>query len=108
MGSDVGDEAGRIRSEAPGTIRSCRGSARFTGSSSRCTSAIIRRRTSTRSYGGDIALIVIATGDVYAGSLPPRALRLVREWVEERRAELEVDCQRAQAHEPLEWISPLS
>jgi hypothetical protein len=37
-------------------------------------------------YGGDVALIVIATGDVYAGSLPPRALRLVREWVEERRA----------------------
>lgn len=59
-------------------------------------------------YGGDMALIVIATGDVYAGSLPPRALRLVREWVEERRAELEVDWQRAQAHEPLEWISPLS
>jgi hypothetical protein len=55
-----------------------------------------------------MALIVIATGDVYAGSLPPRALRLVREWVEERRAELELDWQRAHAHEPLEWISPLS
>lgn len=32
-------------------------------------------------YNGEVALIVIATGDVYAGSLPPRALRLVREWV---------------------------
>jgi Protein of unknown function (DUF2442)/Domain of unknown function (DUF4160) len=53
-------------------------------------------------YGGDVALIVIASGDVYAGSLPPRALRLVREWVEERRAELEVNWHRAQAHEPLE------
>lgn len=32
-------------------------------------------------YGGHEALIVIATGDVYAGSLPGRALRLVREWL---------------------------
>ena len=58
-------------------------------------------------YGGEVALIVIATGDVYAGSLPPRALRLVREWVEERRAELDADWRRAQAHEPLDWIAPL-
>jgi hypothetical protein len=28
-------------------------------------------------YAGDEALIVIATGDVFAGSLPPRALRLL-------------------------------
>ena len=31
-------------------------------------------------YGEHEALIVIADGRVYAGSLPPRALRLVREW----------------------------
>lgn len=58
-------------------------------------------------YGGNVALIVIATGEVYAGSLPTRAMRLVREWVDEHRAELEVDWQRAQAHEPLDWIAPL-
>ena len=55
-----------------------------------------------------MALIVIAACEVYAGSLPPRALRLVREWVEEPSAKLEMDCHRAQAHEPLEWIAPLS
>jgi hypothetical protein len=31
-------------------------------------------------YGDHEALIVIADGPVSAGSLPPRALRLVREW----------------------------
>jgi Domain of unknown function (DUF4160) len=29
-------------------------------------------------YGGNEALNIIATGEVYAGSLPRRALRLVR------------------------------
>jgi hypothetical protein len=31
-------------------------------------------------YGDQEALVVIGDGRVYAGSLPPRALRLVREW----------------------------
>lgn len=31
-------------------------------------------------YGEHNALIVISDGSVYAGSLPRRALRLVREW----------------------------
>jgi hypothetical protein len=31
-------------------------------------------------YGGEEATIVIASGAVLAGSLPGRALRLVREW----------------------------
>jgi hypothetical protein len=59
-------------------------------------------------YGGDEALIIISTGEVYAGSLPRRALRLVREWAEERRDELEADWARAEALEPLQWIEPLS
>ncbi len=58
-------------------------------------------------YAGEEALIVIGTGEVLVGSLPRRALRLVREWMEERRAELEADWERAQAHEPLQWIEPL-
>jgi hypothetical protein len=37
-------------------------------------------------YGGDEATIAIATGDVLAGSLPRRALRLVREWLDAHRA----------------------
>jgi hypothetical protein len=32
-------------------------------------------------YSGDEATIVIATGEILDGSLPPRALRLVREWL---------------------------
>jgi hypothetical protein len=39
-------------------------------------------------YSGDEALIVIETGEVFAGSLPGRALRLVRAWLDEQRAEL--------------------
>jgi hypothetical protein len=42
-------------------------------------------------YGEDEALIIIGTGDVYSGSLPRRALRLVQEWEELHRAELFAD-----------------
>ena len=59
-------------------------------------------------YGGDEALIIIATGEVYAGSLPRRALRLVREWTDERRDELEADWALAESLKPLQWIEPLS
>ena len=31
-------------------------------------------------YGDEEALIVIEDGRVYAGSLPPRALRMIAEW----------------------------
>lgn len=58
-------------------------------------------------YGGQEALIVIATGDVYAGSLPGRALRLVREWLEQHRDELAHNFDRGVALEPLENIAPL-
>lgn len=58
-------------------------------------------------YAGAEALIVIATGEIYAGSLPGRALRLVREWLEEHRDELARNFERAVALEPLETIPPL-
>ena len=58
-------------------------------------------------YGGQEALIVIATGDVYAGALPGRALRLVREWRVAHRDELVRNFDRAVALEPLEAIAPL-
>jgi len=58
-------------------------------------------------YGGSSAKIAIASGEVVVGSLPGRALRLVREWVEEHRAELEANWERAARHEKPEPIDPL-
>lgn len=58
-------------------------------------------------YGGDEALIVIATGEIYAGALPNRAMRLVREWLQEHRDELARNFERGAALEPLEAIDPL-
>jgi hypothetical protein len=58
-------------------------------------------------YAGDEALIVIATGEVFAGSLPPRALRLVRDWLQEHRDELMANWDRARAQQPTESIEPL-
>ena len=91
----------RLRREGSG---SCRGSARSTGSTSRGTSAITLHRTFTR-YGGDEALIVIESGDVHAGELSGRALRLVREWLAEHRDA--GNFERGSALEPLEAIDPL-
>lgn len=59
-------------------------------------------------YGEDQAQIVIATGEVLNGSLPRRALALVREWTELHRDELIADWQRAARQQPLVSIEPLS
>ena len=58
-------------------------------------------------YGGEDAKIAIATGEMIAGSLPGRALRLVREWAREHRSELEANWERARKHERPESINPL-
>jgi Domain of unknown function (DUF4160) len=58
-------------------------------------------------YGGDSAKIEIASGDIVTGSLPSRALRLVREWLAEHRGELEANWQRATRHEKPKPIDPL-
>ena len=55
-------------------------------------------------YQGHEALVEIETGNVLEGHLPGKALRLVREWVQEHRAELRSNWQRAQNLEPLERI----
>ena len=55
-------------------------------------------------YQGREALVEIETGAVLEGRLPGKALRLVREWTEEHRAELRMNWQRAQNLEPLERI----
>jgi hypothetical protein len=58
-------------------------------------------------YGGQGASIAF-DGTVLGGSLPPRALRLVREWALLHREELLANWHRAREHQPLEWIEPLS
>lgn len=58
-------------------------------------------------YGEQAAKVEIATGEILAGSLSKRALRLVREWVEQHRDELEVNWQRAVNHDKPEAIEPL-
>jgi hypothetical protein len=58
-------------------------------------------------YGEHRATVAIDTLEVLAGSLPERALRLVREWGELHRFELGVNWRRARTSEPLEPIPPL-
>jgi Domain of unknown function (DUF4160) len=49
---------------------------------------IIRRRISVPSTGEHVAQITLDSFAVMGGSLPPRPLRLVREWAELHRGEL--------------------
>ena len=58
-------------------------------------------------YAGETAQITIETLELAEGFLPPRALRLVRDWARAHRQELEANWERARAHEPLEPIEPL-
>ncbi len=39
-------------------------------------------------YGNDVAAITIKTNEVLSGSLPPKALSLVNEWINLHREEL--------------------
>jgi hypothetical protein len=57
-------------------------------------------------YGGHEASIAL-DGTVLGGSLPPRALRLVRDWASKHEAELLANWERARARQPLEPIDPL-
>jgi hypothetical protein len=58
-------------------------------------------------YGEHIAQIRLDTFEILAGSLPARALRLVREWASLHPAELADNWELAQALEPLVKIDPL-
>lgn len=58
-------------------------------------------------HAGDEARIEISTGRVLSGSLRPRALRLVLEWLALHGEELVEDWQRARARQPLLRIDPL-
>ncbi|MEJ7798744.1 MAG: DUF4160 domain-containing protein [Solirubrobacteraceae bacterium] len=59
-------------------------------------------------YAGEVAQIELGTLRVIGGSLPPRALRLVRDWARLHPDALTDNWQRAQALEPLNSINPLS
>lgn len=58
-------------------------------------------------HAGDEALIAIDDGRVIRGELPGRVLRLVRQWAEAHRAELERNWQLANRPAPLNQIDPL-
>jgi chromosome condensin MukBEF ATPase and DNA-binding subunit MukB len=58
-------------------------------------------------YGEHRAQIVIATLEPRCGELPARALRLVREWAELHRTELQANWAKARARQPLDTIPPL-
>jgi hypothetical protein len=58
-------------------------------------------------YGNHQALITVDTLEVYAGSLPSRALALVLEWAALHQEELKEDWRRARSKEPLLSIGPL-
>ena len=58
-------------------------------------------------YGDNEALVLIASGDIWRGSLPERASRLVKEWADLHRAELDQNWERARSEMPLMRIAPL-
>ena len=58
-------------------------------------------------YGAEAAMIDIGTGAVREGSLPRRALRLVREWTALHRDGLLANWEFAREHRPLQSIDPL-
>jgi hypothetical protein len=58
-------------------------------------------------YGGHGAGIMISTGQVLSGRLPPRALRLVLEWLELHREQLAADWDLARRKLPLQVVPPL-
>jgi len=59
-------------------------------------------------YGEFEAQVIIATGGILMGALPPRALRMVKEWTNLHRAELEANWQNARKRRPLAKIDPLA
>ena len=55
-------------------------------------------------YQGLEALVSIESGNVTGGELPPKAERLVRQWVLLRRAELMENWERGRQRQPFERV----
>jgi hypothetical protein len=58
-------------------------------------------------YGEYDAAVEIATANRLDGQIPAKALALVREWTELRRAELQENWDLARARQPLRAVPPL-
>lgn len=58
-------------------------------------------------YEGQVAVFDIRTQRIMAGTLPPHAMRLTREWLKIHRKELSVNWRRAQKDQTLKPINPL-
>lgn len=58
-------------------------------------------------YAEHEAMIDIRSAQVLAGELPRRALRLIREWIDLRRHELEADWALAEAGHHVQPVPPL-
>ena len=58
-------------------------------------------------YGGQRAIIDIATLDLREGQLSRRALALVKEWATLHQSELAADWDLARQQAPLNYIEPL-
>jgi hypothetical protein len=58
-------------------------------------------------YAGQRAKIEVGTGALLAGSLPPRALAMAREWEELRREDLLADWELASHMQPIHPVAPL-
>ena len=58
-------------------------------------------------YGSDEAIVRIDDGAIERGYLPGRAARMVKEWAELHRAELEDNWARSHSERPLLRIAPL-
>ena len=56
---------------------------------------------STRTIRGSKRCSRLRMGKIIAGSFPPRATRLVSEWIELRRPELMANWERAKLRDPL-------
>ncbi len=57
-------------------------------------------------YAGHLASVAL-DGTLLGGTLPPRALAMVRDWARLHQDELRANWGRARAHEQLDRIEPL-
>ncbi|MEP6663285.1 MAG: DUF4160 domain-containing protein [Verrucomicrobiota bacterium] len=58
-------------------------------------------------YAGEDAMVSIYTGAIIRGEISARSARLVKEWAELHRAELEENWERSQSEQQLLRIAPL-
>ena len=58
-------------------------------------------------YGDDEAVVALSGGRLIKGAVPPRVLRMVREWIPLHEAELAENWRLARAWQPLARVEPL-